>query len=320
MITFVTSNNRKGLILFVHGFTGGQDTWKHPNYDAFYELLSQDAYMAEHYDIAYFEYYTKLLNIIATTHGMFSRFSSLFSKSLAKTQKNNSVSEIAQLLETELRFRVQAYDRIVVIAHSMGGLVTKTCIVNDLKGRNTGKIKLLISLAVPHLGADLATFGKLLSGNSQIKDLAPTGDLCVTINNDWVKLEKKPDIKYFYGTNDSVVSKNSACGMDSVDQDVIACHEDHLTICKPAGYQSTVYLAAVDIIKNLDSALLDSEEIDYQDLETDGQFQDELFVLKLMLADVHDSTVKNAKYHFLNAEYVRKYLRSDSDQRKLFAL
>ena len=50
------------------------------------------------------------------------------------------------------------------------------------------------------------------------------------------------------------------------------------------------------------------------------QYNDEAFVLKLMLADVHNATVKHSKEHFLNAEYARKLFSSAADQEKLRAL
>ena len=41
MINFITNNNHSSLILFVHGFTGRKDTWKHPQHDSFPNLLLQ---------------------------------------------------------------------------------------------------------------------------------------------------------------------------------------------------------------------------------------------------------------------------------------
>lgn len=320
MITMTSTNNNKKAVIFVHGFTGSIDTWKHPEYDSFYELLANDAYIKSNYDIGCFDYHTRLLDLLAQTGNMFTRLSSYFSKSLPKTRKNNGIDEISNLLMSEIRFRLQAYESIIVVAHSMGGLVTKSCILNDLKGKNTNKIRLLVSLAVPHQGANIAYIGKLISSNHQIKDLSPISDLCSNLNNEWIKLQSKPTIKYFYGTNDSIVSKNSATGIDNLEKDIIACDEDHLTIAKPAGNKSTVFLATLELIKEFDTNSINSDSIEYQDLESDAQYQDEFFVLKLLLADVHDASIKNAKYHFLNAEYVRKYFRGESDQRKLSSL
>jgi len=43
----------------------------------------------------------------------------------------------------------------------MGGLVAKRFILNDIKKNSTSKVKLYISLATPHSGSVLATYGKV---------------------------------------------------------------------------------------------------------------------------------------------------------------
>jgi len=65
MIEFVTRNNNKNLILFIHGFIGGIDTWNYSEHDFFPSLLLKDQKINEQYDIAHFLYFTKLLNLIA---------------------------------------------------------------------------------------------------------------------------------------------------------------------------------------------------------------------------------------------------------------
>ena len=52
-------------------------------------------------------------------------------------------------------------------------------------------------------------------------------------------------------------------------------------------------------------------------LSDGSQFADEYFALKLLLAEVHEATIKHSKEHFLNAEYVRKMFSSSADQKKL---
>jgi len=46
MIEFVTKSDNKNLILFVHGFTGGEDTWEHPDFGSFPVLLLADQKVA----------------------------------------------------------------------------------------------------------------------------------------------------------------------------------------------------------------------------------------------------------------------------------
>jgi len=41
MIELITNNRRENIILFVHGFTGGKETWKHPKSGYFFDRLQQ---------------------------------------------------------------------------------------------------------------------------------------------------------------------------------------------------------------------------------------------------------------------------------------
>lgn len=317
MIHFALNNNRNSLILFVHGFTGGKETWRNQQHGYFYDILGQMPDVQENFDIATFEYFTTLTNLYATTTSTIGKLKSLFQSYSTKSKKNIGIEEISELLRTQIRFTLSSYEHIVVISHSMGGLVTKASLIKDHEDENRNRIKLFISLAVPHLGADLATFGKLISNNQQIKDLAPLSELCPQLNNQWVKISQRPPIKYFYGTYDNVVVKQSAIGTDDLNQDVIACDDDHLSICKPAGPASIMITAVCKFLEEFISGENGEKTLEVKKLIQADQFDDEYFVLKLILADVHNATVNHAKEHFLNAEYARKLFSSASDQRKL---
>lgn len=65
MIEFISQKNKKNLILFVHGFCGGEATWRNGEARSFPELFSDDLEISENYDIAHFSYFTKLLNLFA---------------------------------------------------------------------------------------------------------------------------------------------------------------------------------------------------------------------------------------------------------------
>lgn len=318
MIEFILNEGKKNVILFVHGFTGGKETWAHEKHGYFYQQLLQHDVIQNNYDVAIFEYFSALTDMLPAVTAGFGKIMSLFSSVSHKAKKNIAISQIAELLYSQIRFSLASYGNIVIIAHSMGGLVAKACVLKDIELGSYSRVKMILSLAVPHQGANLATFGKLFTSHKQIADLAPLSELCISLSNSWVKTGQKPDIKYFYGTYDGVVEKNSAIGLDNNEQDAIACDEDHTSISKPSGINSIVVRASV---KFLEEFLIEKTGlVEYQKLTDDGQFKDEVFVLKLLLADVHNASVKNCKRHFLNAEYVRKLFSSSADQEKLQAL
>jgi pimeloyl-ACP methyl ester carboxylesterase len=316
MLNILTKSNKPNVILFVHGFCGGVDTWKHDNGSYFHQHIIKSPIVSEHFDIATFDYFSKFFNTPVAAGNMLSKIKSLFKTSSNKNEKNIGIDEISELLKTNIRFHLDDYENVVIIAHSMGGLITKNYIANEISESGNSKVKLFISLAVPHLGAELATYGKLFSNHEQINDLAPLSEICPKLNQQWVKLSIKPNTKYFYGTYDDTVKKASAISIDCDDKDIVACDDSHGSICKPESEFSTVVIATNKFLKEF---IEGSGEITLavQKLENSDQFSDEHFVLKLILADVHHATITHSKEHFLNAEYARKLFSSASDQNKL---
>jgi len=320
MIEFNLQNNKKNLILFVHGFCGGEDTWRNGQAKSFAELLAEDKAIVENYDIANFSYYTKLLNLYSKVGGMGTFLKRIFKVSHGKLAKNVSIEEIGNLMGTEIRFKLQAYDNIVVIAHSMGGLVTKSAIVKDIVDQQPCKIKLFISLAVPHLGAEAAAFGKIISSNLQIENLAPLNEFIHRINDAWQKTNLRPETKYFYGVHDTIVLKTSAVPLDKEKSDGISVDEDHTSITKPNDSSNTTFVAVKQVILDFEKNDSGMSDLEMKKLPNDDLYSDELFVLKLLSASIHDSTIKNSKEYFLNAEYIRKKFSSSSDQKRLTEL
>ena len=320
MIEYIANQNNKNLILFIHGFTGDENTWRNSGMESFPEMLSKDQEISEKFDVALFLYYTKLLNLFSKAGNVSKLIRRLFKKSHQKSKNNTSIDEIANLLRTEIRFKLHDYESIIVVAHSMGGLVTKSCIIKDLQESIPTKIKLFISLAVPHMGVELASFGKLISSNIQIGELAPLNRLIHEINDAWLKTTIRPTTKYFYGVNDDLVAKTSSVPMDKEISDAISVDEDHVSICKPDSPNNTTFVAVKKLIIGYINNDPGTSPFEIQKLPDQNSYDDELFVLKLIVADIHNSSIRKAKEVFLNAEYARKYFNSEADQKKLSEL
>jgi len=66
---FVFYEQRKSchsLILFVHGFIGDvEKTWTNKNGQSFQSLIMEKEYIAEHFDVASYSYFTTLLTLFA---------------------------------------------------------------------------------------------------------------------------------------------------------------------------------------------------------------------------------------------------------------
>ncbi len=317
MIEFISQTKSETLILFVHGFSGSDESWQNSTGVSFPKLLLKNKDIKSSFDVAYFSYYTTKLNITSHMKNWQKAVKSLFSKYQSTQKRNISIEEIAQQLKTEIQYQLSSYDNIIIVAHSMGGLVAKSYIMNEINVSSSTKVKLFISLAVPHLGVNAASAATIVSGNVQTSDLAPLNDFITELNGDWTRSGNTPVTKYFYGTSDGVVKKTSAAPNGSSETDVIAVDENHDSISKPADKQSTTLVAVQKIILEYKAGDVALSDLQIQKLLDDDAFHNELFVLKLVIADIHHSSVKDAKETFLNAEYIRKKFSSRSDQRRL---
>ena len=307
MISFVEKNNNKNLILFIHGLSGSNETWKNEvTQNTFPELLLKDVTIKDNFDIAYFEYYSNLLNI----KEKLSILKTLFSKDKS-TPKNISVSEISDVLKTRIDHQLEEYESIVIIAHSMGGIIAKSVILDYAENGNS-KIKLFLSLAVPHLGSNLADYGSFISSSIQIKHLAPFQNESMVLVSKWLKSSVLPTTKYFAGVYEGTVHINSAIPPNTDKKDIVKVDENHRTIAKPKDKNDIVIISSVNFLKDfLKNNKVD--DIDYEKIMSE-EYNDEYFVLKLLIADVHDSLVDDSKKHFYYSEEIRKVFTSSSDR------
>lgn len=244
-------SKNKSLILFVHGFTGGIKTWMGDN--RIPDYLLKDLEIFNNFDLDYFEYYTKFLDKIDKAHWLAS-FLPFFKK--RKFKKNLSIDDIKDILFSHIDVKFNEYQNIVIIAHSMGGLISKAVILKLIE-ENRNKINLFISLAVPHNGSNLANIGGLLLSNPNIEDLAPLSNIIDTVNRDWIGIRNKnliPRTIYFQGKNDNIVPNNSSSGYDPREKgkeyDIIYTDDDHFSILQPENEKSILIVSIKNELLN----------------------------------------------------------------------
>ena len=185
MLTFIQKKGNRKLILFIHGFIGGKETWvRRDGKTSILNYLKEDNSISKEYDFAVFDYFTKITDLVTKVKWGLGFL--LGRKNQMK--KNIPVEDIAHMLQSEIRVRCTDYVSIVLIAHSMGGLISKSYILEEIKNQRKTPVKLFISLAVPHRGSNLATFGKLIAGNPQIVDLNPLADIINNMNDEWISV------------------------------------------------------------------------------------------------------------------------------------
>lgn len=320
MISYVSKTGNKSLILFIHGYTGDEDTWRLKGAKSFPEILLSDPKVLQNFDVAHFSYFTMLCDLFAKVGNAMKTIKNVFRISHTKFNTNLGVDEIANLLQGELTYELDNYDNIIIVAHSMGGLVAKRAILKDIEEQTPHKVRLFISLAVPHMGANAANFGKLFSSNFQIENLQPLNELIQIMNDDWKSSPLKPLTKYFHAVHDGVVEKISSAPAGVEKKHIVSVDEDHTTICKPADENDQTFRFVKKILSDCVKNDFYAPDIKFQTLYDDELFNDELFVSKLIIGDIHNSTISDAKELFLNAEYVRKKFNSASDQERFKTL
>ncbi|CAM1348730.1 esterase/lipase family protein [Tenacibaculum halocynthiae] len=180
----IKKEKNKHLIILVHGLNGSDKTWK-GNKERFCENLIEENFIQDNFDLALFNYGTKILKvnwiarIIRLLKGFFSN------KPKEESKKFNvSIDKVSMPLVAQLNGIQAQYDTISFITHSMGGLVTKN-VLTWLDKNILEKIYFFMSLSVPHIGASLATIGSklpVLGKNPQIIGLQAMGTFTTLLN------------------------------------------------------------------------------------------------------------------------------------------
>jgi pimeloyl-ACP methyl ester carboxylesterase len=216
------------LILFVHGLGGaGEATWRSAAGVGFRELISRDAALADDADIAFFEYPTSL-------------FRPPFSATPCR------VRDLAEGLRSQLEVRYPDYKSVMLVCHSLGGLVARKYLVEEVKRADSRlRVDKLLLYAVPNNGAALAGIAKHISWrHNQLIQLCRNSELIEELNTDWAKLDmiKRIAIRYVVAGQDGVVDKQSAIhqwGNENVDSILDA---GHISVVKPSGLRDLSYL------------------------------------------------------------------------------
>ena len=123
------------------------------------------------------------------------------------------IRQLAQGLATELRTLHPQREQIALVTHSLGGIVARQYIVDELKAGRHPRITKLLLYAVPNTGSSLAEVGGWFSlHHFHLKQLRRDSDVLDILNHDWVTqgVEEKVSVRYVVGGIDKVVTPESA--------------------------------------------------------------------------------------------------------------
>jgi predicted alpha/beta hydrolase family esterase len=216
----------KRLIIFIHGLGGASEaTWRHPGRPGFPELIRNDRALRSACDIAFFEFPTSLFRLPFST-------------------KTPRVRDLAEGLRSQIDVRYPNYDSIALVCHSLGGLIARKYLVEEVKRGSNLRVDKLLLFAVPNNGAALASVARHVSWhNSQLSQLCRNSELIEELNTDWSNLDmSRVDVRYVVAAQDDVVDKQSAVnqwGNTKVDSILDA---GHVSIVKPQSPTDLAFL------------------------------------------------------------------------------
>jgi pimeloyl-ACP methyl ester carboxylesterase len=248
------SNNRG--VLFVHGFNGDAlTTWREQEGVAnFAELIYTDPRL-EDYDVFRFNYRT----------GMWA---------------GDDVRDVAKQLQDRLKSNELNKYQLILIAHSMGGLVSMRCILDFLKYGHQPNIIGLMLYGTPTNGADWIRIAKVfakalgfkvpwaggilsswMSSHRQLVALERASDFVQALNAEWAfrvinggNQAEDTDrrilmpVKVIVGTKDNVVPVDSAKG-NYGEIDFLPIPFGHIKLVKPRDHKDPRYQAAQEFLE-----------------------------------------------------------------------
>lgn len=234
------------LILFVHGFIGSDETWNRTDGKRSIKAYLQTEFdIVNEFDIDVFNYKTSISDKFRRHLYWIGR---LFGKERSY-EVNLSIERIALLLKAEIDTKYSSYDKIVIIAHSMGGLVTKSFFCNEMENDRSCSKYSFISLAVPHKGSKLALLTKpIIKSNPQLKELLPYSEFVTNLEAKWIRhRDKLPETHCFICEHDQIVFKESQ-EIEGISDDFrFSCNYDHSGVLTPKVKDDAVILRIIQI-------------------------------------------------------------------------
>jgi pimeloyl-ACP methyl ester carboxylesterase len=248
-----TTRFPRRAVVFVHGFTGNaKDTWRlSDSTESFASLLATDSQLPD-YDFYLFQYVTSSLHPPA-------------------------IDNIVVQLKTAIKAHIRATP-IVFIAHSMGGLVSMSCILALLDEMPPPSIAGLLLFGCPMTGVEWAKYAqlvlklggiklpilnlvnKIVATNKQVEALAAGSEFIDRLNNRWITrclngghpkvLTSQRawfPVRVVSGNDDWVVKQSSAQGFYA-DIDWVNVNENHRALVKPQGRSEFTYQIARDFL------------------------------------------------------------------------
>lgn len=180
------------VVAFVHGLGGeGEATWRTGDHESLPDRVAR----LTGADVLCYEYPTSAVRVNPFR------------------QSPPDVQLLATGLATELDLRAGDADAIVLACHSLGGLVARKMLVEQMQDGHDPRVRHLALLATPNRGSRLAWWGELFSfRHRQLRQLMSDSEFLGELERDWEQtgLDERLPTTVLYGGLDRVVGPGSA--------------------------------------------------------------------------------------------------------------
>lgn len=222
--------NEEKLIIFVHGLSGSAaSTW-----GQMLQILTSDEQL-KNYSYDCYEYPTRKIR-------------------LPFTQKMASVQEISDGLNSFIECHHKLKKEIIIVAHSLGGLVARHHILESEKASREHRVKGLILYASPLSGAGMAAIASVFNwSHVHLRQLTKNTDFLNGLNSDWgkMRLESKLKVLNVVGAVDAIVSRDSSLVYIGQTNIRTLVSRGHIDITKPDNVSDDRYLSLKDFCLSL---------------------------------------------------------------------
>lgn len=221
----VKTEGHKTAIVFIHGFGGdAAKTWgDFPAFLARAEPLHDWDVLSIGYDS----------DLVATL--VEASFFGLLKRKFWSRQP--PIGVLADQLRTRFGFKpLSEYERVVIIAHSMGGLVAQRAVLDD--NSLSKRVSHLLLFGTPSGGLKTAALAKRVQ--AQLADMAAGGEFITKLRTEWEAAHLTLEFRAVKGTEDVFVPPESSQGpfpgLDGMRFDESQCDTvpgDHTSMVKP---------------------------------------------------------------------------------------
>jgi len=222
-------------ILFVHGLGGDRNTWGN-----FKNLIDEDERLE--YASYFYEYPTGIIRIPIIQ------------------QEYGSMHELSDGLATYIDVILDAYDEIVLVGHSLGGLIIRHYLLNQKTIHKTTKIAKVIFYAVPQDGSNLAKINCLISWkHPHLEQLCKNSSFLTQLNQEWEAAHMNHNYLFeiVIAGEDGIVDKGSVTANFHQIEPKIVNQKGHITVVKPRDRDDLSFRILRDFLLPKDTMIQD---------------------------------------------------------------